>query len=419
NNTNQPNIRLWQKTRNFYQNFNLFPSIPPSTNPFDLRIQRISTRSYILCLLLSTFTIVIYTSSLKVTHTININVPTIKKYSELYSTYSETLTCPCTTISIDYKAFLHVKHILHQICISIYVSDKWRQILSLSPLNNTFYFRDFRASYKFFFQALSTFCELTNKTISDSLTRFYSTQYISASVVLPDLLYLQMQSIFEQFISLITNELLLSLQMIQNTTQANALFSARWTNYDLRMSFSPRLPRMQLVAPVPQVYSNCRCDISLSCIEQSATYDTVDTTTKLFLIPGIYSGCFVMESLLQSTLECFYNQTCIEPLSSYFLSNTSLVITTLDSSLPSRFLENSTIQELVDKLMVEQWNLSMTFESYYSACQPIRCTYSYIKKHDVIYMITTMFGLVGGLMTILKLVVPRFVKILAYLFLKR
>ncbi|CAF3052304.1 unnamed protein product [Rotaria sp. Silwood2] len=126
-----------------------------------------------------------------------------------------------------------------------------------------------------------------------------------------------------------------------------------------------------------------------------------------------------MESLLQSTLECFYNQTCIEPLSSYFLSNTSLVITTLDSSLPSRFLENSTIQELVDKLMVEQWNLSMTFESYYSACQPIRCTYSYIKKHDVIYMITTMFGLVGGLMTILKLVVPRFVKILAYLFLKR
>ncbi|CAF3506069.1 unnamed protein product [Rotaria sp. Silwood2] len=207
--------------------------------------------------------------------------------------------------------------------------------------------------------------------------------------------------------------------MIHNTTQTNALFSARWTNYELRMSFSSRLPRMQLVAPVPQVYSNCRCDISLSCIEQSATYDTVDTTTKLFLIPGIYSGCFVMESLLQSTLECFYNQTCIEPLSSYFLSNTSLVITTLDSSLPSRFLENSTIQELVDKLMVEQWNLSMTFESYYSACQPIRCTYSYIKKHDVIYMITTMFGLVGGLMTILKLVVPRFVKILAYLFLKR
>ncbi|CAF1391503.1 unnamed protein product [Rotaria sordida] len=419
NNTNQPIIGLWQKATNSYQNFNLFPTIPPSTNPFDLRVQRISTRSFILCLLLSTITIVIYISSVKVTDTININVPTIKKYSELYSIYSETLTCPCTTISIDYKAFLHVKHTFHQICISFYVSDNWRQILSLSSLNNAFYFRDFRASCKFFFQALSTFCELTNKTISDSLTRFYSTQYISAAVVSSDLLYLQMQSIFEQFISLITNELLLSLQMIQNTTQANALFSARWTNYDLRMSFSPRLPGMQLVAPVPQVYSNCRCDVSLSCIEQSAIYDTVDTTTKLFSIPGIYSGCFVMESLLQSTLECFYNQTCIEQLSSYFLSNTSLAVTTLDSSLPSRFFENSTIQELVDKLMVEQWNLSTTFESYYSACQPIKCTYSYMKKHDVIYMITTMFGLVGGLMTILKLVVPRFVKIFAYLFLKR
>ncbi|CAF4058372.1 unnamed protein product, partial [Rotaria sp. Silwood1] len=381
NNTNQSTIGSRRKIINFCQNFNLFPSIPPSTNPFDLRIQRISTRLFVLCLLLSITTIVIYTFSVKVTHTINIHVPTIKKYLELYSTHSETLTCPCTTISIDYKAFLHVEHTFHQICNSIYVSDKWRQIISLSSLNNSFYFRDFRSSCKFFFQALRTFCELTNKTISDSLNRFYSTQYISAAVISSDLLDLQMQSIFEQYISLITNQLLLSLQMIQNTTQINALFSARWTNYDLRMSSSPRLPGMQLVAPVPQVYSNCRCDVSLSCIEQSAIYDGVDNTTKLFSIPGIYSGCFVMESLLHSTVECFYNETCIEGLSSYFLPNTSLTVTALDSSLPSRFFENSTIQELVDELMVEQWNLSITFENYYSACQPIKCTYSYTGKH--------------------------------------
>ncbi|CAF4287701.1 unnamed protein product [Rotaria sp. Silwood2] len=59
--------------------------------------------------------------------------------------------------------------------------------------------------------------------------------------------------------------------------------------------------------------------------------------------------------------------------------------TALDLSLPSRLSEKSAIQELINGLMIEQWSLSMIYERYYNACQPIKCTYSYATK--MIYFI--------------------------------
>ncbi|CAF4519105.1 unnamed protein product, partial [Rotaria sp. Silwood2] len=56
-------------------------------------------------------------------------------------------------------------------------------------------------------------------------------------------------------------------------------------------------------------------------------------------------------------------------------------------------------------------SLSTIYETYYNACQPIKYTYSYATTTDLLYILTTLFGLVGGMMTILKLVVPLFVKI--------
>ncbi|CAM4759017.1 unnamed protein product [Rotaria magnacalcarata] len=139
--------------------------------------------------------------------------------------------------------------------------------------------------------------------------------------------------------------------------------------------------------------------------EPSVIYDK-SGITKLFKIPGIYKGCFMIESLLQSTLECFYNQTCINQLNSYLLSNSSLDVKALDSSLTSRFVEKSTMEELINKLLIEQWNLSMIHENYYNACQPISCIYSYTTRNDIIYILTIVIGLVGGIIEILKFVIP-------------
>jgi hypothetical protein len=86
-------------------------------------------------------------------------------------------------------------------------------------------------------------------------------------------------------------------------------------------------------------------------------------------------------------------------------------VTALDSSLPSQYFINSTIEDLINHLMVEQWNSSLIYDSYYNECQPAQCSYTYVTTNDIIYIVTTLIGLVGGLITVLKLVVPRLVKL--------
>jgi hypothetical protein len=61
--------------------------------------------------------------------------------------------------------------------------------------------------------------------------------------------------------------------------------------------------------------------------------------------------------------------------------------------------------------MIEEWNVLMMYETYYNECQPIQCSYKVARKNDVIYIVTTLFGIAGGLTTTLKLIVPRLVKL--------
>jgi hypothetical protein len=86
----------------------------------------------------------------------------------------------------------------------------------------------------------------------------------------------------------------------------------------------------------------------------------------------------------------------------------------LDSSLRSNYSESSTIQELVNNLMVEEWNTSLMYQHYYDECQPRQCTYTIKTKNELIYIATTLFGIAGGLTTVLELVVPRLVQLIMY-----
>jgi hypothetical protein len=72
---------------------------------------------------------------------------------------------------------------------------------------------------------------------------------------------------------------------------------------------------------------------------------------------------------------------------------------------------NSSIKELVDKLMIEQWDVSPLYETYYNECRPTQCTYKLETNNDIIYIITTLFGVAGGLSTVLKIIIPRLIKL--------
>jgi hypothetical protein len=87
-------------------------------------------------------------------------------------------------------------------------------------------------------------------------------------------------------------------------------------------------------------------------------------------------------------------------------------VTPLNESLLNVYSIHSTIREIVDNMMIEEWNVSSIFENYYNVCQPIQCTYTLETKNDMIYIFITLFGIAGGLTTVLELILPRLIKLI-------
>jgi hypothetical protein len=405
---------LLSKLKDYLVTFNLFPSVPPTTNEYELQNQKISTRLFIILLTLILTILLLYTSLATITKTVIVKTPTLDQYFHLYAKYPQTLTCACTKISIDYEKLVNVQYSFHQVCTSDFITEDWINYLLSSTEVFSLNYGDFRWTAPYSFQALRAFCELINTTISNSLDQFYSSKYVGAYVIPSKLFLSQVQALIDQFILTTTNNFLLSLSMVRDTTQDNALLSGTQMNYYLLYSQDS----YRTFISQRCVYGDCGCDFSATCVYQS-TIQNYYSTTVLFTIPGFYVGCYVIESLLKSTLECFYNQTCISILQSFCTSLIEINVTALDPSLSSQYFVNSTIQELVNNLMVEEWNSPETYNIYYGECQPAQCIYTYTARNDLIYIVTTLIGLLGGLITVLKLVVPRLVKSFMHCILKR
>ncbi len=382
---------------------NIFPSAPPSTDEYELQNQRISTRLFIIIFFILLAVILLYTSLIRVAKTISVEKPTFMEYINLNSTYSQTLTCPCSKISINYGKFLYVNYTLHQVCSSIFVDREWIKILGYSTTTE-FFRENFRWTGTYAFQALRGFCVLINQTISNRSIEFNSNQYISASIVPKALLESEIKSVMDQFRSSLTNNFLLFLRTVQDITHANALFSALQNNYFVVVA---NLGQNGIITS-NESYNDCNCVTSSACIAPSFISIDPDSSSS-FHITNFYRGCSVIQALLQSTLECFYDQQCIDDLQDQL--SWSMPVTALNKSLPSIYLINSTIKELLDNLMIEQWNVSSIFEHYYNECQPIKCIHTFETNNGIIYIVTTLFGIVGGLVTVLKFIVPWSVKL--------
>ncbi|CAF3944753.1 unnamed protein product [Rotaria sordida] len=122
-------------------------------------------------------------------------------------------------------------------------------------------------------------------------------------------------------------------------------------------------------------YQGCNCGLSSKCVQSSR---------------GMMAGCYPLEALLQSTFQCFYNQTCIDSNNVFQALNTS-------SSTSSQFLTNSTIESILNKLMVEDYSINISYENYFSKCEPLLCSYSYSGHRDILDVTLNITGIYGGL----------------------
>ena len=112
---------------------------------YEIRTQTISTRLFFVALFVSLITLTIYTSAVPVNTTIIVDWPSYETYSRIYSQYSESLSCPCSNISMRYDEFLDVQAIrFHQICQSVYVTTNWSSLIAAAGFHHSAFFDDFR-----------------------------------------------------------------------------------------------------------------------------------------------------------------------------------------------------------------------------------------------------------------------------------
>ncbi|CAF3852763.1 unnamed protein product [Rotaria sp. Silwood1] len=380
------------------RNLNLFPAVPPSTDSDTLRNERIATKLFIILLILGTFILSLYTYFTIVIKTVHVKNPTVEQYTQLYSQYSQKLTCPCSKVSIKYEKIINVTVTFHQVCTSDFISELWLKYMKSTAI--TLYFADFRRFSIYTFQTLQILCRLVNKTISANLDDFYSDQYISTSTTPQNLLRIQIDSLFARLIISMENSFLQTFQLIRSTTYQNVLTSAALTDHyhtDVDLLGIP----LSFIVARSNIWSNCDCAVKATCIQSAAIYN-ITNNRVLYTVSGMYIGCYLIEATLQSTLECLYNKTCLDMITSHVTRSLAIDWIPLNSS-QSQNLANETIQAILDQLMVQKWNWSINYDSYYTECQPYECMYTYESRNDAIYIVTTIIGLVGGLTTALNL----------------
>ena len=122
------------------------------------------------------------------------------------------------------------------------------------------------------------------------------------------------------------------------------------------------------------------------------------------MIPGWKGGCLPLESLLHSTLECFYNLSCLSILT----EKNHKMIQTLDSNR-EKYPISTNVLTLLGNLFINEWNWTISYKNYTKKCAPLFCTYSYTHRNSFIQIVITLFGLAGGLSTGLNLFIEQII----------
>ena len=417
-----PSTFSFRLTLNRLHQLNLFPSDDPAAdNEREVIGQIISTRLYIVLLLISLISLVFYSSQVRVTRTVTISDPPIEQYLWLYNSYYQTLSCPCARITIPQGTFLTVQPTFHQVCKSNFIDPAWSTGITYTiQTPDIVYYGDFRVFGGAFFTTIASLCQLSATTINDGLLDFGLSSLVTTHVTPRDQLVSQGKLLIELFISTTTNAFVSSLQTIRYTTQGNALLSGLGTSASIiALAFNQTDIQMEIT---PNIYNWCVCQNDPTCIERTGLY-RYSNVTLVYEIPGFFYGCYIIEATLKSNLALLYNQSQIDDLRAHIqfdhYNPVPFTTTALNASLDSQYNTTTPIKIIMQQMMTELWSKNVNYSSYYKQCHPVECKYTYVVQYDVVYIVTTIAGLIGGLTSILGLVIPRVVKLIRWCWFER
>lgn len=362
-------------------------------NGYELYLQQQSTRLYFLLLLAALFILIIYTSLMFQQSNHQIKIPSLAQYQHLQDLDgSITIDCPCTQMSFAYATFYQIEPVFHQICSSDFVRTDWLNVLFEKYTNHNASENSsmtWTGTAFAYFQSLCITCDLTKQAVVDARNLFLQTQMVSASMIKKNLFDEQTTARLTSFQSTISKNFIHILNILLGMAQGNGLVSAYSTNWGI---FLPNMTKDATIYTKARIYGDCNCATSASCTQSSVPY-----------VPGFVVACLPLESFLRSTLECLYNQTCVKLMSSYL--DTAIFPSALNGT-NTRFAPTLVTSTIVEAMFIESWSSNISYENFFQQCQPKTCSYTLVQRSNILFVLTTIVGLYGGLTVLLRIVAP-------------
>lgn len=138
------------------------------------------------------------------TITIKITNPSYNTYLDLEKSYSNVLICPCITTTIHYENFMSLSSILHPVCSSDLLSDRWLSILKQSGFSYNYV--DWRNRAYQQFRLLSKLCQLSNETVNSAIIKFLLQSYVVSNLPTKNDFDAQIENTLSKFYeSVVTN----------------------------------------------------------------------------------------------------------------------------------------------------------------------------------------------------------------------
>ena len=383
---------------------NIFNSHP--SNEREQKNGIISTKIYFIVLMISLIVFGSIISLEKHSVTKIVYNPTRFQFDQLINDSISDLRCPCSKISIKYSDFVSYDPTYHQICSSVFTSPLWYDAYEI--WNNQCGYISFPNLANFFFSLLSTFCQSANETVMNSLTQFSAREYITSEVVVQNQFNGEVSSSINLFEAKTQQSFKEQLSLIRSMLFGNQIISALRTNADFHAARSRN---------TVEIYSTFATSPDCSCgTDPTCSHPVGFCISDVWrYIPGIYSGCYMIDFLLTSTTECFFTQRCLALIKEHMMETTPLYkqLHLLNRSITSRYKINETIGAIVGNLFIEDWNQFYSYDQYFDKCKPSVCSYTeQQQKPSYIYVLTKLISVYGGLTILFRFLVPNIINLI-------
>ena len=263
---------------------------------------------------------------------------------------------------------------------------------------------------------LSGLCHLSMTLVNNSVNQFLTSLFVTDQLLTQATFDTQIILLIDQGDSTVSQTFTRLLDLLRATNHGNAIITAYATNFQYIIPWY-NLGATVAITKAITYDDGCSCALAKNCTSQ-ASFVNLQPSENL-PIKGLKMGCTPSESFLSSTLECFYDISCISLIQQQ-MSNVNTMNATdvpvLVYTNTSRFSTNSTISELVQNLFTEKWSRSINYSAYFYQCSPVLCSYTYIQQFNPLYTVTVLLGLFGGLNFVLKWFCPNIIYLIAKIY---